>query len=107
MFHFAFFPLFQDPWRPIQGVRPFGHLPVGPPCQQFLAEPTHLLDYPALRFVGFAQLIARVLDKIDQPKKSSTYPSQAVSSAWSSTRLGKIAAGPEPVNTAAGAIRGP
>jgi hypothetical protein len=30
-----------------------------------LAEPTHLLDHAALRLVGFAQVIPRVLDNLD------------------------------------------
>jgi hypothetical protein len=36
-----------------------------------LAESTHLLDHPTLRLVGSAQVIPRVLDKVDQSLNAS------------------------------------
>lgn len=40
--------------------------PIRPAFQPPLAKPTRLLDHPMLRLIGFAQVIPRVVYKIDQ-----------------------------------------
>ena len=64
--HESYFTLAPDLRRSIQCFRLFGDLPVRPVFQHLLAEPTHFLDHPPLRLVGFAQIVPRILNQVDQ-----------------------------------------
>jgi hypothetical protein len=41
-------------------------LPLGPAFQYLLAQPAHLLDHPALRLIGGAQVVPDILNQVDQ-----------------------------------------
>ena len=66
LWHASFFTLAPDPRRSIQFFRLFGDLPVRPILQHLVAEPTHFLDHPPLRLVGFTQIVPRILNQVDQ-----------------------------------------
>jgi hypothetical protein len=68
----SFFALAPHPRGPIQFLRPLADRPVRPVLQHLLAEPTHLLDHAPFRLVGFAQVIPRILNQVDQTFDATT-----------------------------------